>query len=90
MVVEEGTIETAIALAQSPVDGFCCNILAHIIIELVPQMKTLVKPKGWGILSGILQKQVPDVVTALTAHGWLVEQHWQQQDWACLKIVCPG
>jgi ribosomal protein L11 methyltransferase len=88
MVVEEGTIETAIALAQTPVDGFCCNILAHIIIELVPQMKTLVKPKGWGILSGILQTQVPDVVAALTAHGWQVEQHWQQQDWACLKIVC--
>jgi ribosomal protein L11 methyltransferase len=89
MVVEEGTIETAIALAQTPIDGFCCNILAHIIIELVPQMKTLVKPKGWGILSGILEKQVPDVVAALTANGWQVEQHWQQQDWACLKIVCP-
>jgi ribosomal protein L11 methyltransferase len=89
MVVEEGTIETAIALAQDPVDGFCCNILAHIIIELVPQMKTLTKPQGWGILSGILQRQVPDVVEALNAEGWQVVQQWQQQDWACLKIVCP-
>jgi ribosomal protein L11 methyltransferase len=89
MVVAEGSIETAIALAQDPVNGFCCNILAHVIIELVPQMKALTKPKGWGILSGILQKQVPDVVEALTAQGWKVEQRWQQEDWACLKIVCP-
>jgi ribosomal protein L11 methyltransferase len=89
MVVEEGTLETAIALAQAPVDGFCCNILAHIIIELVPQMKTLTKPKGWGILSRILQRQVPDVVEALNTEGWQVVQQWQQQDWACLKIVCP-
>jgi ribosomal protein L11 methyltransferase len=89
MVVEEGSIETAITLAKTPVDGFCCNILAHIIIELVPQMKELTQPKGWGILSGILQKQVPDVVEALTAHGWKVAEHWQQADWACLKIVCP-
>jgi ribosomal protein L11 methyltransferase len=89
MVVEAGSIETAIALATSPVDGFCCNILAHIIIELVPQMRQLIKPKGWGILSGILEKQVPDVVEALTAKGWTVEEHWQQADWACLKIVCP-
>lgn len=89
MVVEEGSIERVIALAKTPVDGFCCNILAHIIIELVPQMGLLTKPKGWGILSGILQKQVPDVVEALTANGWKVEEHWQQADWACLKIVCP-
>jgi ribosomal protein L11 methyltransferase len=89
MVVTEGSIEEAIAQAQQPVDGFCCNILAHVIIELVPQMKHLSQPKGWGILSGILQKQVPDVVDALTAQGWQVEQRWQQEDWACLKIVCP-
>ncbi|WP_404787504.1 50S ribosomal protein L11 methyltransferase [Altericista sp. CCNU0014] len=87
MVATEGSIETAIALAQEPVDGFCCNILAHVIIELVPQMKTLTKPQGWGILSGILQRQVPDVVEALTARGWQVVQRWQQEDWACLKIV---
>jgi ribosomal protein L11 methyltransferase len=87
MVVAEGSVETAIALAHEPVDGFCCNILAHVIIELVPQMKALSKPQGWGILSGILQKQVPDVVEALTAQGWKVVQRWQQGDWACLKIV---
>lgn len=89
MVVLEGSMAEAIAQAQTPVDGFCCNILAHVIIELVPQMKRLTQPKGWGILSGILQKQVPDVIDALTAQGWQVVQRWQQEDWACLKIVCP-
>jgi ribosomal protein L11 methyltransferase len=89
MVVTEGSIDEAIAQAKQPIDGFCCNILAHVIIELVPKMQHLSRPKGWGILSGILQKQVPDVVDALTAQGWQVKQRWQQEDWACLKIVCP-
>jgi ribosomal protein L11 methyltransferase len=87
MQVFEGSMDVAIAQSKTPVDGFCCNILAPVIIGLVPQMATLVKPNGWGILSGILQTQVPEVTEALVTYGWQVQQAWQQEDWACLKIV---
>lgn len=87
MQVFEGSMDVAIAQSKTPVDGFCCNILAPVIIGLVPQMATLVKPHGWGILSGILQKQVPEVTEALVTYGWQVQQAWQQEDWACLKIA---
>jgi ribosomal protein L11 methyltransferase len=87
MMVAEGSIDGAIAQVKTPVDGFCCNILAHVIIELIPQMAILAKPEGWGILSGILQKQVPEVAEALSANGWQIQNDWQQEDWACLKII---
>jgi ribosomal protein L11 methyltransferase len=87
MQVFEGSMDVAIVQSRTPVDGFCCNILAPVIIGLVPQMATLVKPNGWGILSGILQKQVPEVTEALVTYGWQVQQAWQQEDWACLKIA---
>jgi ribosomal protein L11 methyltransferase len=86
MIVTVGSMAEAIAQLPMPVDGFCCNILAHIIIELVPQMAVLAKPEGWGILSGILQRQVPDVTTVLSVNGWIVQHTWQQEDWACLQI----
>jgi ribosomal protein L11 methyltransferase len=86
MSVMEGSIDRVIAQLAQPVDGFCCNILAHVIIGLIPQMVRLTKPDGWGILSGILQKQVPEVAGSLTAHGWQIQNSWQQEDWACLKI----
>jgi ribosomal protein L11 methyltransferase len=86
LVIYEGSMDKAIRQMPTPADGFCCNILAHVIIELIPQMKLLVKPGGWGILSGILQRQVPDVTVALRAQGWIVQHAWQQDDWACLHI----
>jgi ribosomal protein L11 methyltransferase len=87
MQVFEGSMDVAIAQSNSPVDGFCCNILAPVIIGLIPQMTALVNADGWGILSGILQKQLPEVTKALVAYGWQVQQAWQQEDWACLKIT---
>lgn len=87
MQVAEGSMAEAIALMNAPADGFCCNIFAHVIIELIPYMTQLVKPEGWGILSGMLERQVPEVTAALNAQGWQVTQHWQQEDWACLKVV---
>jgi len=32
-----------------------CNILAEVIIDLIPQMSLIAKPTTWGILSGIDQ-----------------------------------
>lgn len=90
MVVLEGSMAAAIVQSAEPVDGFCCNILAPVLIELAPQMAILSKPKGWGILSGLLDQQVPDVMAALSAQGWQLAQRWQQEDWACLKVIrCP-
>jgi ribosomal protein L11 methyltransferase len=89
MEVEEGSIEMLLTLIPQPLDGFVCNILANTIIDLIPQMGELVKPGGWGILSGILSSQVPAVSQKLEEYHWYVGSVWQQNGWACLNIKRP-
>jgi ribosomal protein L11 methyltransferase len=90
MEVAEGSIEILLMTIPQPLDGFVCNILANTIIELMPQMSELLKPGGWGILSGILSSQVPDVSQKLEEYGWMLGSVWQQDGWACLNIKKPA
>ncbi|MGF1477927.1 MAG: 50S ribosomal protein L11 methyltransferase [Cyanophyceae cyanobacterium] len=83
LLVEQGSIEK---IAEK-VDGVMCNILAPVIVQLIPQLSRITKPHSWGLLSGILGRQVNDVAAVLQQHRWTIAQHWQQQEWSCLKIV---
>jgi len=86
MVVRQGSLDTLALLAEQPVDGFICNILAEVIIDLVPQMNDLVKPDTWGILSGILLDQAKPVAATLEQHGWIVAALWRRKEWCCFNI----
>ncbi|MGB7413046.1 MAG: 50S ribosomal protein L11 methyltransferase [Thermosynechococcaceae cyanobacterium] len=80
-----GSIEQMIA-TEWRVDGFVCNILAEIILKLIPQFRQIMKPDAWGLLSGILVSQSSMITTALAEQGWQVAEMTQQGDWCCLKI----
>lgn len=84
--VAEGSIDRLKPLINGPVDGILCNILAEVIIDLIPQMSDLAKPTTWGILSGILLDQVKPIADTLEQHGWVVATLWRRQDWCCLNI----
>jgi ribosomal protein L11 methyltransferase len=86
LVVEQGSMERLIKLTEEPVDGIVCNILAEVIINLIPQMSAIALPTTWGILSGILVDQAKSVADTLEQNGWLVAKLWRQQDWCCLDI----
>ena len=86
LVVEQGSVELLRKIAATPVDGIVCNILADVIISLIPAMSALAKPTTWGILSGILSSQSKSVADALEAQGWFVANLWQRQEWCCLNI----
>ena len=84
--VEEGSLERLTTMLDQPVDGFVCNILAHVILELIPKYSSVVKPKAWGLLSGILCSQIPMIEQALGQHGWQIISTNIQADWCCLQI----
>jgi len=84
--VAEGSIQDLITHMPAPANGFTCNILADIIVDMVPYFDALVGENGWGILSGILVEQVPKVAEALDAHKWVIATFWKRQEWACLTI----
>ncbi|HEY9645169.1 MAG TPA: 50S ribosomal protein L11 methyltransferase [Chroococcidiopsis sp.] len=86
LVTEVGSLEKVQELISEPVDGILCNILAEVIVDLVPAMAAISKPSTWGILSGILLDQVKPVADVLEQNGWLVATLWRRQDWCCLNI----
>jgi ribosomal protein L11 methyltransferase len=85
-IIELGSIEMLQLMIPEPLDGFVCNILADVIIKLAPQMKAIVKPKGWAALSGILSSQVATVSHTMEQHGWVVGTVWNRQEWSCINL----
>jgi ribosomal protein L11 methyltransferase len=86
LIVDLGSIEQLQLMIPEPVDGFVCNILADVIVQLAPLMGSIVKPKGWAALSGILVSQAPHVSTVMEEHGWVVGTVWNRQDWCCINL----
>ncbi|MEA5620692.1 50S ribosomal protein L11 methyltransferase [Cronbergia sp. UHCC 0137] len=83
-----GSVEALKELIQKPVDGIVCNILADVIIELIPEMNAIVKPATWGIFSGILLEQSKAVADVLEQNGWVVATLWKRKEWCCLNARC--
>jgi len=81
----EGSIDVLQKILTEPVDGIVCNILADVIIELVPEMKSITKSTSWGVFSGILLEQSKAVADTLEQHGWVVATLWKRKEWCCLN-----
>jgi ribosomal protein L11 methyltransferase len=86
LLVETGSIEQLKEMLSKPVDGFVCNILAEVIIQLIPHFAAITKPTAWGSLSGIILPQVPSVTKVLESNGWQIVNISYRQDWCCLDI----
>jgi ribosomal protein L11 methyltransferase len=86
LIVAEGSVPKLEEIVPEPVDGLVCNILAEVIIDIIPQWQPLIKQSTWGILSGILLEQAKPVADTLEENGWIVAALWKRQDWCCLNI----
>jgi ribosomal protein L11 methyltransferase len=87
LVVEKGSVERVAKLLDGQqVDGILCNILAEVIIDLIPAMSEIVKPSTWGIISGVLLEQAKPIADTLEQHNWVVATLWKRQDWCCFNI----
>ncbi|MBE9196325.1 50S ribosomal protein L11 methyltransferase [Synechocystis sp. LEGE 06083] len=85
LVINEGSVLELEQLIAEPVDGIICNILADVIVDLLPQFTPLVKPQGWAILSGIMVEQSQAIADALEQNGWTVVAIWKRQEWCCFQ-----
>lgn len=86
LIPAAGSVDMVRQLALQPVDGIVCNILADVIIELLPEMSAISKPTTWGIFSGILVEQSTVVADALEKNGWIVATLWKRKEWCCLNV----
>ena len=86
LVINQGSVPELLELISDGVDGIVCNILAEVIIELIPELSKLAKPNTWGVLSGILLEQSQAIADTLEEHGWVVAALWKRKQWCCFQI----
>ena len=67
-------------------DIIVANILADIIIKMIPDAYRLLKDTGTLIVSGIIEDKKDEVLAVLDAHGFHVAQVLQQKDWFAIIL----
>lgn len=70
-------------------DVVVANILANIILELIPDAMRVLKPGGYFIASGIIAKQEEEMLNALKNEGFRVRQVNQMKDWLVIIAQKP-
>lgn len=70
-------------------DVIVANILADIILRLIPDAWELIKPGGKFIVSGIIEDKKELVLTALKEQGFAVTEILQQADWYGIILTKP-
>lgn len=69
---------------DGPFDLITANILAPVIIELVPQLSRVLAPGGIFISSGYIVEQEADIRAALEQAGHRVEKRYERENWVTL------
>ena len=69
-------------------DVVCANIVADVIIALLPFAKKIMKEDGIFITSGIIVDRCADVEAALAENGFTVSEKHRDADWICM--VCKA
>ncbi|MCK8826972.1 50S ribosomal protein L11 methyltransferase [Natroniella acetigena] len=62
-------------------DLVICNILPHIILDLIPDLKQVLKSSGKFILSGIVEEKLDEIKERLAEYQFKVEQVVQKNEW---------
>jgi ribosomal protein L11 methyltransferase len=71
----------------APVDLVLANIISSVIKELLVPIADAVGPKGRAIISGILREELPEMLEALAAAGWHVEEEDVEDIWWSAAIT---
>ena len=85
--VGHGSIDALHTLLKGElVDVLLCNILAPVIEALAPEFVKVLKPRGRGLLSGLLVDQAPRLIEVLAQFGWRARPVGEQGRWGLLEI----
>jgi ribosomal protein L11 methyltransferase len=73
-------------LCHTRYDLVLANILAPVIVDLMPDLVLRLSPEGLLLTSGIIQKAAPLVEDAAKQHGLTKQASWHDQDWCALAF----
>ncbi len=75
-----------VSLDGGPYDLICANIVADIIIRMVPDVGDYLADDGVLLASGIIAERCEDVVRAFEAHGFEIVEKLTDNDWCGLAV----
>ena len=76
--------ESPIRTAGKMYNVVIANIVADVIIEICGFVKTLIKPYGCFVASGIISERLDDVVKAMNDNGLCVAAIHEKRGWNCI------
>lgn len=74
---------------KTKVELITANILAEIIVPLIPQAYECLKPGGIFIISGIIADKKDLIVSELEAKGFVIDQILNMKDWYSIIAHMP-
>ena len=83
---DQSDLLAQVSLEDGPYDVVCSNIVADIIIRMVPLMDAYLKDDGIWLASGIIVERAEDVENALQAYGYAVVYRLIENGWCGLAI----
>lgn len=76
-------------LPQQPADIIAVNIIAQVILDLLPDLPSRLTPGGIAILSGIVAEHEPAVLAAVSGHGFRVIDRLWTDEWRSMAVQIP-
>ena len=74
---------------HEPYDLILANITLNVLRELWPRFRTLLKPGGVLLSSGLLSEQMAEAVSLLEAEGFAVGERRVKGEWCLLEALLP-
>ncbi|MCF8045532.1 MAG: 50S ribosomal protein L11 methyltransferase [Desulfarculaceae bacterium] len=68
-------------------DIILANILAGVIVEILPEIRTRLKPDGTAILSGIIEEKKETVLSCLEKNGLHAVSIEQEEEWVAIAAA---
>jgi ribosomal protein L11 methyltransferase len=72
---------------SEPYDVICANIVADIIIRMMPDVGAFMNESSVILASGIIIERSQDVISAFEAHGFKIVERVDENGWCALAVM---
>lgn len=86
IVCEVSDLLKSVDLSGGKFDVVAANIVADIIIRLLPDIRPYMNEGAYMICSGIITERSADVLDAISANGFEVVEHIEENGWCAIVI----
>lgn len=71
---------------QKTYDLIAANIIAQVIVDIMPDLEKRIAPGGVAILSGIIRERKPDVLAALETSNLHIHHETNEGEWVAFAV----